>query len=233
MKKLIGRYVVLSVLLLSGIITLAGSSPAMGSTYDLSADWGKIPSVWAYGAGWDKESTDNPGSWAAGDVVVSLNPWPDYSMITWTCPTDGTISITGAAWYVNGGSDSIWLQLVPASLAGSLNFTNAHDTALQSGTTNLANGAVQSGYSSFTSKSGFGTSDSIPLRDVTSLSNLSVQAGDVIVVLAGNAYMFDGSHAGVELTINETPSNPVPVPSALILLGSGLIGLAGYRRKKH
>ena len=41
---------------------------------------------------------------------------------------------------------------------------------------------------------------------------------------------FDGHYA--DLVILEIRANPVPEPSTMILLGAGLIGLAGWRRKR-
>jgi len=225
MKRLMRCDVVLAVLLLSGIIALVGwSSPAMSSTtYDLSGDWGTNSSVWSYGTGWEKEISANPGSWAAGDIIVSLGSYPAASMVTWRSPTNGTINIAGAAWPATSGTDNVYLQLIPKSLAGSLSLQNV----LQSGTTSLANGTVQAGYSSVNDKSSFG-SPSIPLRDVTSLTNLPVKTGDVVALMVMN--MSGGNYVGAQLTINETPSS-VPIPAAIWLFGAGLVGLVGLRRK--
>ena len=35
----------------------------------------------------------------------------------------------------------------------------------------------------------------------------------------------------LDLTLDNVTLSPVPVPSALCLLGSGLVGLVGFRRK--
>lgn len=48
---------------------------------------------------------------------------------------------------------------------------------------------------------------------------------------------FDGDHLGefpseiMEIVLRVTDFHPVPIPTSILLLGSGLIGLAGFRRK--
>lgn len=57
-----------------------------------------------------------------------------------------------------------------------------------------------------------------------------LQAGDMIEILYGNNgdYRFDHGNVNVFITASSTP---VPIPAAIWLLGSGLIGLIGLRRK--
>ncbi len=102
---------------------------------------------------------------------------------------------------------------------------------LASGTTSLANGTVQSGYSSLYDKSEFGTSIYIPLRDVSSLSGIPVQQGDVIGVLVQSMNIYSGSQTGVDLTIVETTvAVPEPETYAMMLAGLGLLGFSARHR---
>ena len=222
---------VLPTIVTSSILTLALAAPCVRAyTYNLAGDWGTKPSVWSYGTGWAKETGDSPSNWAAGDVTVSLGAWPDASMVTWMSPTDGTFSISGDAWNAsNFAADSVYLQLIPESLAGSLTLQN-----FTQGTTSLANGTVQAGYSSIDNKSGFG-STSIPLRDVSSLADLPVEAGDVVALVVSNTYLYAGQTVGADLTIDmlllgDTNDDGIVDAADLAALNAnfGQKGIGGY-----
>jgi len=45
-------------------------------------------------------------------------------------------------------------------------------------------------------------------------------------------YIFDSGVFIQGGTFSSTPTSPVPEPATMLLLGSGLIGLAGYGREK-
>jgi hypothetical protein len=49
---------------------------------------------------------------------------------------------------------------------------------------------------------------------------------------AGLGWQFESVNGGMRLEITDKGSAPVPEPSTMMLLGSGLAGLAGYGRRR-
>ena len=135
-------------------------------------------------------------TFSLGQYNYGGSPWVYAGMVTWTSPINGIINISGDAWQ-GSSTDDVWLQYVPQALAGSLNPGNV----LQAGTTHLAAGTVQSTDPSCSGKESLGTTPCIPLISVSSLSNLSVNAGDVIAVLIENYNLYHGDSAGVDLAV--------------------------------
>jgi len=71
------------------------------------------------------------------------------------------------------------------------------------------------------------------------ISGNSIDFGNILYPFAGSSYDPSGAfpstladlntHALSHISYN---TSPVPEPTTLLLLGSGLVGLAGFRRKK-
>lgn len=130
------------------------------------------------------------------------------SILKWTSPVKGIIDISGSIWYGQSGLDrnnNFYLYLNSTLIAQGNVSNNSHN--------GIANALTFSD----------------ALLSGKTLSGLSVNENDVVWLV--NAKGSDpGTVSGISLTITET-ANPVPVPAAVWLLGSGLMGLIGIKRK--
>jgi hypothetical protein len=124
--------------------------------------------------------------------------------VIWTSPIDGFVDIAGNTWMTRDiGRSNQWTL----SLNG---------VALSTG--NISSGVPYSRADPFQFANGSGGS--------SVLTGIFVSVGDVIRLDISKT-SGAGDFAGVNLSISE-----VPIPSAMWLFGSGLLGLVGMARKK-
>ena len=150
------------------------------------------------------------GDFLAGDIVVHSPNDGSALVISWTAPTAGTISdLFAAAWYAHSSLATPRSNEVVLSVAGAF----------------IASWTV--------------SSTDNPNRDQPgSFSGgvFSVNAGDLLSLsFTKSLGQTFGSLNGVQMSFNFTPTATTPIPPALPLFASGLVGLGwfGHRKRKQ
>jgi len=158
----------------------------------------------------------------AGDSVVGLTTYKGYGSFT-----NGAASVTLGSNFISATDNSVG---TPFFATGSLNWTGdslvmlSFDYTISGNGTSGANNWIQYGDALFLSV-GPTTLSANGSGHVSQLYDMSTFGGGPLMV---QAYA-DGLASSV--TISNISATPTPIPAAAWLLGSGLLGLVGIRRK--
>jgi len=148
---------------------------------------------------------------------------------SWTATTNIGID-SNAIDAKSGRYSAVWNDASPATLSQTLNTVNGQGYTVDFWA------SVGAGYSNenpfFTVK--FGNSVLTDIRDLSDPANWSVNYQHFVFGVTGSGndtLMFGVYSPESEGWLDDVSVTPVPIPGALWLLGSGLFGLVGLRRK--
>jgi hypothetical protein len=225
------KFVLITLVLVMTICLLSGQGSAQTINFDTNdggftvVNSGSVENPWRYTPGsWYTDGTSNIGSPTSSGLISPTFTVFSNSSVDLSFDHRYNIEEPGYAWdggqvqvKINGGA---WAE-VPLS-----SFTQNGYTG-----TILGNNVLNGKDAYYGVSSGYSTPNYI--TSIATLGNFSASDTFQIQFLAAWDEYEKGSEPNWQVDSLQLTNvvNPVPIPSALLLLASGLIGLTGFRKK--